>query len=96
VEPRARLRLRVVPGAGRAGVVGRYGAAWKLRVTAAAERGRANEAVVDLLSDTLSLPRRSVSIISGHGARDKIVELAGITEVELQSRLESAERKETR
>jgi uncharacterized protein len=94
VEPRTRLRLRVVPGAGRAGVVGRYGAAWKVRVTAAPERGRANDAVLELLSATLSLPRGSVSVVSGRGRRDKIVELTGITEAELESRLASAERKD--
>jgi uncharacterized protein YggU (UPF0235/DUF167 family) len=94
VEPRTRLRLRVVPGAGRAGFVGRYGAAWKVRVTAPPERGLANDAVLKLLSDTLALPVASISLVSGHGGRDKIVELAGITEAELESRLVSAERKE--
>jgi uncharacterized protein (TIGR00251 family) len=93
---RTRLRLRVVPGAGRTGVVGRHGAAWKVRVTAPPERGRANEAVLELLSNTLSIPRASVSLVSGHGGRDKIVELAGITEAELESRLASAERKDVR
>jgi uncharacterized protein (TIGR00251 family) len=93
---RTRLRLHVVPGAGRTGVVGRHGAAWKVRVTAPPERGRANDAVLELLSDTLSLPRASVSLVSGHGGRDKIVELAGITGAELESRLASAERKDVR
>jgi uncharacterized protein YggU (UPF0235/DUF167 family) len=96
VEPRTRLRLRVVPGAGRAGFVGRYGAAWKVRVTAPPERGRANDAVLELLSATLSLPRGSMSLVSGRGGRDKIVELTGITEAELESRLASAERKDVR
>ncbi|MGH3056063.1 MAG: DUF167 domain-containing protein, partial [Gaiellaceae bacterium] len=41
-----RLRLRVSPGAGRTALVGRHGDAWKVRVTEAPERGRANEAVL--------------------------------------------------
>jgi uncharacterized protein len=90
------VRLRVVPGAARAGVVGRHGDAWKIRVTAPPERGRANEAVVELLSATLGVSRASVSLVSGHGGRDKIVELAGITEAELEQRLASAERKDVR
>jgi uncharacterized protein (TIGR00251 family) len=90
------VRLRVVPGAGRAGVVGRHGDAWKVRVTAPPERGRANDAVVDLLSATFGVPRASVTLVSGHGGRDKIVELAGITEADVEARLVSAERKDVR
>ena len=90
-----RLRLRVVPGAGRAGIVGRHGEAWKVRVVEAPERGAANDAVVRLLADALALPRRDVTLVSGHGGRDKIVELSGIDPVETESRLASAERKES-
>ena len=67
-----RVRLRVSPGSGRAAIVGRYGDGWKVRVTAAPEHGRANDAVLRLLADALSLPRESLTIVSGHGARDKI------------------------
>lgn len=91
-----RLRLRVAPGASRAAVVGRHGDAWKLRVVAPAEGGRANEAVVRLLADTLSLPRNAVTLVSGHGARDKIVELAGVEPEEIERRLSSAAGKEGR
>jgi len=69
-----RVRLRVSPGAGRAQIVGRHGDAWKVRVTAAPEHGRANEAVLRLLAEALSVPRDTLALISGHGARDKVVE----------------------
>ena len=91
-----RVRLRVAPGAARAGVVGRHGEAWKVRVTAAPEGGRANEAVVLLLAETLSLPREAVTLVSGHGARDKIVELEGIEPPQIERRLSSAAGKERR
>ena len=73
-----RLRLRVAPGARRPGIVGRHGEAWKVRVAEAPERGRANDAVVALLASTLSLARSDVRVVSGHTARDKVVELDGI------------------
>jgi uncharacterized protein (TIGR00251 family) len=89
-----RLRLRVSPGARSAEVVGRHGEAWKVRVAAPAEAGRANEAVVRLLADTLSLPRDAVTLVSGHGARDKIVQLAGLDSTQVERRLSTAAGKE--
>jgi uncharacterized protein (TIGR00251 family) len=89
-----RVRLRVAPGATRAGVVGRHGDAWKVRVAAPAEGGRANDAVVRLMADTFALPRTAVSIVSGHGARDKIVELAGVGPEQIERHLSSAAGKE--
>jgi uncharacterized protein (TIGR00251 family) len=89
-----RLRLRVSPGASRAAVVGRYGQAWKVRVAAPPEGGRANDAVLRLLAETLSVPRDAVKLVSGQAARDKVVELAGIDETLVERRLSSAAGKE--
>jgi uncharacterized protein len=85
-----RVRLRVSPGAGRAQVVGRHGDAWKVRVTAAPEQGRANDAVLRLLSEVLAVPRDALVLVSGHGARDKIVELTGLGPALVDRRLTSA------
>jgi uncharacterized protein len=85
-----RLRLRVSPGAGRAAIVGRYGEGWKVRVTAPPEGGRANDAVLRLLADTLAVPRAAVTLVSGHSGRDKIVELAGLGPAVVERRLSSA------
>jgi uncharacterized protein len=74
----ARLQLRVSPGAARSAVVGRHGTGWKVRVAARAEDGRANDALVRLLADTLALPVRNVRIVSGHASRDKTVALEGL------------------
>ncbi len=89
-----RLRLRVSPGATRSGVVGRHGDGWKVRVTAPPEGGRANDAVLRLLADTLAVPRATVRLVSGHGGRDKIVELAAADPSEIERRLASAAGKE--
>jgi uncharacterized protein (TIGR00251 family) len=85
-----RLRRRVSPGAGRAQIVGRHGDAWKVRVTAAPEQGRANEAVLRLLAEVLLVPRSTLALVSGHGARDKIVELTGLGPALVDRRLASA------
>ena len=90
-----RLRLRVVPGASRNQIVGRHGDAWKVRVAAPPERGAANEAVVRLLAEALSVPRGRISVVAGQVARDKIVELKGFEPAEIESRLASAGRKDS-
>ena len=86
----ARLQLRVSPGAKQSAIVGRHGAAWKVRVNAAPEDGKANAAVVKLLADTLSLRERDVEIVSGHASRDKTVALSGVRPEEIERRLAEA------
>jgi uncharacterized protein (TIGR00251 family) len=83
----SRLQLRVSPGASRAGIVGRHGSAWKVRVSQAPEGGKANVAVVRLLVETLALRPGDVEIVAGHGSRDKTVAVDGIDGDELERRL---------
>ena len=71
-----RLRLRVSAGAKKTAIVGAHGGALKLSVTAAAERGKANRAVVKLLADTLGLPASAITITSGKASPDKVAEIA--------------------
>jgi uncharacterized protein (TIGR00251 family) len=88
--PSTRLRLRVAPGARSNAIVGRHGEGWKVRVTAAPEDGKANDAVVRLLAETLALPARDVHIVSGRSSRDKIVALEGMRPDEIERRLARA------
>jgi uncharacterized protein YggU (UPF0235/DUF167 family) len=89
----ARIRVKVTPSAGRAEVVGRQGDVWRIRVASAPERGRANEAALRLLAETLSLPRRSLSLVAGHTAREKLVAAEGISPAEVESRLRKGSRR---
>ena len=71
-----RLRLRVAPGARDDGVVGRHGHGWKVRVSAPAQDGRANDAVVRLLCAELALPRAGVRLVSAERASADMKEQA--------------------
>jgi uncharacterized protein len=85
-----RITLRVSPGAKRAAVVGPYLDGWKVRVVAAPEDGRANDAVVRLLADVLSLPADRVTIVVGHSSRTKVVEIDGLAVEALNAALARA------
>ena len=88
--PSIRLRLRVSPRAVNAQIVGRHGDAWKVRVASAPERGKANQAVLALLAETLQVPRTHVELVGGQSARDKLVAVQGLSEIEVERRLEAA------
>ena len=69
------VRVWVVPGASRTEVVGLHGDTLKVRVTAPAERGKANRAVVRLLADMLA--PAPVRLVSGGAARTKTIAIDG-------------------
>ncbi len=79
VEEGVELRLKVVPGARRSEIVGALGDRLKVRVSQPAESGRANEAVVELLSRWLG--SRDVAIVSGHSRPEKTVRVRGMREL---------------
>jgi hypothetical protein len=92
VGPTTRLHLRVSPRAARAGIVGRHADGWKVRVPPAPENGRANDAVIALLADALSLPPGELELVGGRTSRDKIVAVAGLSEETVDRRLAAAVR----
>jgi uncharacterized protein YggU (UPF0235/DUF167 family) len=84
--------VKVVPGSSRACIAGWLGETLRVRVTAAPERGKANAAVEELLAGALELSRDAVRIVAGHASARKVVELSGLSEAELRSRLARRER----
>ncbi len=82
-----KLPVKVVPGSSRNVIDGWLGEALKLRVTAPAERGRANAAVEKLVADALGVPRRQVRVVTGAASARKIVEIDGLTKSEVRRRL---------
>jgi uncharacterized protein (TIGR00251 family) len=83
----ARIKVTVSPGAARTKLVGRHGDGWKARVAAPPERGRANEALVELLAVALEVPASAIRIVGGRSGRAKVVEVAELDQVEVERRL---------
>ena len=67
--------IRVKPGASRARVGGTHDGALIVAVHAQPVEGKANEAVVRALADAFKVSRASVSVIRGHTARTKTIEI---------------------
>lgn len=73
-RPGREILVRVKPGASRNMVEMRDGCVL-IRVTAAPERGRANAAVLKLLSQTLGVAKSRLCIVRGHSNPEKIIRL---------------------
>jgi len=78
-----RITVKVIPSSSRDAVTGWLGEALKLKVRAPAEKGRANKAVEALLTRELGLSNGLVTIVSGHTAAMKIVEISSLRHDEL-------------
>lgn len=87
VEGGVSFAVRVQPGASREGVVGEYGDAVKVALTAPAVDGKANDALVRYLAGLLGVPRLSVEIASGALSRSKVVRVMGVTADEVTAKL---------
>ena len=81
------LRVWVQPGAARSEIVGIHGEALKIRIAAPAQEGRANQALVDFLTEFLGLPKSHVSILRGEKTREKVLFLRGLKAEELARKL---------
>jgi uncharacterized protein (TIGR00251 family) len=85
--PRARLAVKVVPGAAASGVVGWLGDELKVRVSAPPERGRANAELIGVLAAALAVPPRSLRVVSGAAGPRKVVEIDGLDAAAVRARL---------
>ena len=80
------LNVKVVPGASRDRVVGRYGDGIKVQVSAPPEGGRANDAVVAVIAEALGLRTQQVRIVKGHAQPRKVVEIVGVETADVLAR----------
>lgn len=71
--------VRVQPRASKDEIAGEMDGALKIRLRAPAVENRANEALIEFLSELLKTAKSAVRIQSGEHARTKRVEIRGVT-----------------
>ncbi|NND99243.1 MAG: DUF167 domain-containing protein [Pirellulaceae bacterium] len=74
-----RLRVHATPGAKQTRVGGQYDNALRVSVTAPADKGQANKAIVKALADALRLKRSQIELLSGATNRRKVFLIANAT-----------------
>jgi uncharacterized protein len=81
------LPVRAQPGAGANGLRGEQNGALKVAVTQVAEKGKANQAVIQVLAKGLGLKRSQIELFAGPAQRDKTFLIRGIAREELAVRI---------
>jgi len=81
VEPRedgraAAIQVRAQPGARRSGLLGTWNGQLRVGLKSPPEGGRANDELVGLLAELLSLRRSQVQLVRGERARSKLIAVA--------------------
>lgn len=71
------LTLHIQPGAKKTEFAGLHGEALKIRLAAPPVDGKANEALIKFIAETLRLPKSAVSLKSGQTSRRKVLEIIG-------------------
>ena len=82
-----RLAVKVAPAASRTRVVGVLGEALKVQLATAAEKGKANGALKQLLAKLLDVRPTAVRIVSGQHSPNKQLLIEGIDPQTLRRRL---------
>jgi uncharacterized protein (TIGR00251 family) len=89
-ENKATLEIHLQPGAKSNEIVGfRDNVLW-VRVIAPPIKGQANNALLMLMSQLLTVPKNDLSIVRGFASRHKIIAIRGLTPEALKEKLTKA------
>ena len=83
----ATFAVKVHPRAKKDAITGEVGDALKLSLTAPPVDGKANQACINFFAKLLKVSRSSVTIAAGHGSRNKVICVAGMSAEEVLDRL---------
>ena len=84
------LPVRAQPGARANALRGEHGGMLKVSVIQIAEKGKANDAVLETVAKCLGLSRSQVELASGTTSRQKNVLIRGMSVEELAARIEKS------
>jgi uncharacterized protein (TIGR00251 family) len=83
-DKKATIEIHLQPGAKRNEIVGFREGVLYAKVTVLPHKGQANRALLELMAQTLGIPKSSVDIIRGQSSRSKVIAVHGLTGEEVK------------
>jgi uncharacterized protein (TIGR00251 family) len=81
------IPVRAHAGARKNEILGERGSALRIAVTAPPEKGKANRAIVELLSESLGIAKSAIKLIAGEASNQKRFLIVGASEESVRQRL---------
>ena len=78
---------RIVPGSSRTAVCGLFDGMLKIKVSAAPEKGKANQCLLEFLAKQFGVKKNAVRMVSGWTGRVKRLQISGISAAMLLKKL---------
>lgn len=82
------LEVKVLPRASRNQIVGEHEGALKVKLTSPPVDGEANQSLLEFLARQLQISKKNLRILKGESARQKLLEVIGLSKEELLKRLQ--------
>jgi len=83
----AKFSLKIKPNSKQTSIID--GEIINIRLAAPPRENQANEALIELLKSKLRVPKNAIRIVSGATSRFKTIEVEGLDQTEIRSRLTS-------
>ncbi|HBG77532.1 MAG TPA: YggU family protein [Phycisphaerales bacterium] len=83
------FQVKVVPAGSKTSVEGIYGDMLKVKLSAAPEKGKANEALLEFLAEMLGVKRKFVKIVSGQTSKVKQIAIKQMSQQEFLDKLKA-------
>ena len=81
------IPLRVHPNAAANELVGFIDGSLRVKVAAPPVKGKANKELIAFLSKVLGVNKDSLTIVTGHTSRNKVIAIAGLSQTDISQRL---------
>ncbi|MHB0946918.1 MAG: DUF167 domain-containing protein [Sedimentisphaerales bacterium] len=83
------FQVKVVPAGSKTSIEGIYGNMLKVKLSAAPEKGKANEALLEFLAERLGVKKKFVKIVSGQTSKVKQIAIEQMSQQEFLDKLKA-------
>jgi uncharacterized protein (TIGR00251 family) len=91
---RIKIWVQVHPNARRNEVQGEKNGVWHLKIAAPPVKGRANQELINLLSDVLQVSKSNLAIEKGLSSRRKLIDIRGLAQEQVKARFNDITRQQ--